>query len=182
MAGSALVVPVAELLRRPGAQRNVRVEVAAEGLSARDAHVPDGADVAVDVVLESLSDGITVDGEVRTTWEGTCRRCLGPARGELRAEVHELYQHDPMDEDAFRFEGDQLDLHPMVRELVMVELPMAPICRDDCRGLCPVCGADRNEADRTGTDCGHGDTPADARWAALDALRSPRGERLPDSS
>jgi uncharacterized protein len=55
---------------------------------------------------------------------------------------------------------------------VIVELPMAPVCRGDCRGLCPVCGADRND-----TDCGHGDTPADPRWAALDALR----ERLPDS-
>ena len=65
MASSALVVPVAELLRRPGTQRAVRVEVPADGLSAPTALVPEGEAVLVDVVLESLTDGITVDGDVR---------------------------------------------------------------------------------------------------------------------
>jgi uncharacterized protein len=176
MGRSALVVPVAELLRRPGTQRPVRIDVPADGLSVPSARVPDGATVVVDVVLESLPDGITVDGEVRTTWDATCRRCLGPSSGELRAAVHELYQHDPIDDQAFGFEGDQLDLRPMVRELVIVELPLAPLCRDDCRGLCPVCGVDRNEA-----DCGHRDPPVDSRWAALDVLRDAGHERLPES-
>jgi uncharacterized protein len=170
--GSALVIPVAELLRRPGTQRPLVVVVPAEDLAGAGARVTDEAPVEVDAVLESLAGGIVVTGQLRTAWEGTCRRCLGPATGDLLAEVHELYQHDPIDENAFPFEGDQLDLRPMVRELVLVELPAAPLCRDDCRGLCPVCGADRNVE-----DCGHDTTPADPRWAALDALR----ERLPES-
>jgi uncharacterized protein len=172
MAGSTLVVPVAELLRRPGSQRHLMIDVAAEGLATRDARVPDGGIVSVDVGLESLSDGITVDGELRATWEATCRRCLGAATGPLRAEVHELYQRHPIDEDAFTLEGDQLDLRPMVRELVLVELPLAPLCREDCQGLCPVCGADRNV-----TACGHENGPPDPRWAALEALRG----QLPES-
>jgi uncharacterized protein len=52
-----------------------------------------------------------------------------------------------------------------VRDAIVLELPMAPLCRDDCRGLCPQCGADRNEA-----DCGCV-APADPRWANLDVLR-----------
>jgi uncharacterized protein len=176
MASSALVVPVAELLRRPGTQRAVRVEVPADGLSAPTALVREGEAVLVDVVLESLTDGITVDGDVRTTWAGTCRRCLGPAGGELRTEVHELYQQHPMDDEAFELTGDHLDLRPMVRELVLVELPLAPLCRRGCRGLCPVCGADRND-----TDCGHAEPPGDPRWAALDALREAEQEPLPES-
>ena len=53
---------------------------------------------------------------------GTCRRCLGPASGELVAEVEELYQEHPTSEDAFTFDGEQLDLGPMVRSSLM-ELP-----------------------------------------------------------
>jgi uncharacterized protein len=90
----------------------------------------------------------------------------------LAADVHELYQHRPLDEEAFTFEGDQLDLRPMVRELAIVELPAAPLCRDECRGLCPVCGVDRNTL-----DCGHDEAALDPRWSVLDALR----ERLPES-
>jgi uncharacterized protein len=172
VAGSPLVVPVAELLRRPGTRRSLQVTVDAEGLEARDARVPDGSPLEVDVVLESLADGVVVSGQIRSGWEGTCRRCLGPASGSLAADVHELYQHRPLDEEAFTFEGDQLDLRPMVRELAIVELPTAPLCRDECRGLCPICGVDRNTL-----DCGHDEAPADPRWSVLDALR----ERLPES-
>jgi uncharacterized protein len=173
VARSPLVVPVTDLLRRPGSQRELRVEVPADDLAAHAARVTDGDPVVVDVVLESLSDGITVHGTVRARWVGSCRRCLGPAGGELLADVQELYQRHPVDEDAFAFDGDHLDLRPMVRELVIVELPIVPLCGEACRGLCPVCGADRN-VER----CGHDETPVDVRWSALDVLR----ERLPESS
>jgi uncharacterized protein len=116
--------------------------------------------------VESLTDGLTVSGEIRSTWTGTCGRCLGPAEGAICAEVHELYQAHPTSEDAFPFEGDQVDLEPMVRELVLMELPAAPLCRVDCAGLCPTCGADLNEG-----PCGCDAETRDPRWAALDALR-----------
>jgi uncharacterized protein len=131
-----------------------------------DAHVEDGTPVVVDVVLESLTDGLTVNGEIRTEWRGTCRRCLGPAMGELVAEVSELYQVHPTSEDAFSFDGEQLDLGPMVRELVLMELPAAPLCQPDCAGICPECGADWNVA-----PCGCEPDPGDPRWAGLEELR-----------
>ncbi len=140
----------------------------AVGLTLRgDSEVVDGTPVWVDVVVESLSDGLTVNGEVRTTWTGTCPRCLGPATGPLVAEVQELYQVHPTSEEAFPFDGEQLDLGPMVRELVLMELPAAPLCRDDCAGICPTCGADRNMA-----PCDCGGEVSDPRWAGLDALRA----------
>jgi uncharacterized protein len=161
-----LVVATAELLRRPGTRRELRTTVPAAGLVARDAEVPDGAPVAVDLVLESLTNGITVAGEIRAPYQATCQRCLGPASGTLVADVHELYQLDPESEDAFPLEGDLLDLRQMVRELVVVELPLVPRCRPDCKGLCPTCGVDRNTQ-----DCGHGDVPQDPRWSALEELK-----------
>ena len=166
-----LVLNVVELLRRPSSRKAYHIVVPAAGLTlGGDASVPDGTPVDVDVVVESLTDGLTVNGEVRTTWVGTCRRCLGVAAGDLVADVEELYQVTPTTEDAFAFDGEQLDLRPMVRELALMELPQAPVCRADCAGICPTCGADRNVE-----PCDCDPTPIDPRWSALDQLRGAVG-------
>ena len=70
------------------------------------------------------------------------------------------------DDDAFPIEGDQIDLVPAVREAVLLELPDDVLCREECAGICPVCGIDRNQ----GT-CECDTTVRDDRWAALDQLR-----------
>jgi uncharacterized protein len=167
MPKSPLLLNVAELLRRPGSRRPVRTTVDAEGLTlGGEASVENGTPVEVDVLVASLSDGLTVTGQIRSTWRGTCRRCLGGASGPIVAEVQELYQVHPTSEDAFPLDGEQLDLRPMVRELVLMELPAAPLCRDDCAGLCPKCGADLNAG-----PCGCATEALDPRWAVLDELR-----------
>lgn len=160
------IVNVAELLRRPATRKEVSVAVAAPAVNVIDTHVPEGAELTADLVLESMSPGITVTGTVRGPWESHCRRCLEPVGGVVETAVHEVYAHTPIDEDTFVFTGDQLDLGPLVVETVTVELPLAPLCRPDCAGLCPECGANRNQA-----DCGHRPTAGDPRWAALDAFR-----------
>jgi uncharacterized protein len=174
MPASPLVLNVVELLRRPATRRPLHVEIEAQGLTlGGDARVSDGAPLDVDLVVESLTDALTVSGEVRTTWQGTCRRCLGPAGGPIVVEVQELYQAHPTSEEAFPFDGEQVDLAPMVRELVLMELPAAPLCREDCAGLCPTCGADLNAGS---CDCPVDDR--DPRWAALDVLRqTPEADR-----
>ncbi len=160
-----LIVNVAELVRRPGSQNEVRLAAPLADLRVVDSVVPDGCEVDVDLVLESLTDGIVVRGRVATSWESACRRCLEPVHGKVDVEVRELYQHEPAADDAFVFRGEQLDVEPMVREAVLLELPLAPVCRPDCAGLCPVCGVNRNEV-----DCRHGTVARDLRWAALDDL------------
>lgn len=175
MSARPLLINVAELLRRPGSSRPVDLVVPADGVRIIDAEVPDGAEVTVALTLEALSDGIVVSGHVRAPWTGTCRRCLGPAAGFLDAEVLEVYQVPPVtSDDAFELLGDQVDLAPLVREVLAADLPLAPVCRSGCAGLCPECGANRNDG-----DCGHHTVPADARWSALDGLRAQlEAERL----
>ena len=163
---SALLVNVADLLRRPASRKSVRATVPSEGFTVVDSSVPAGAPIDVDVELDSLSDGIVVTGQVSAPWEASCRRCLGPARGRLDVTVRELYQPHPDSDEAFTIEGEVLDLEPLVREAVLLDLPLAPLCRPDCAGLCPECGADHNE-----TDCGHQPDTSDPRWAALEDLR-----------
>jgi uncharacterized protein len=162
---SPFVVNVAELLRRPGNQLELSRSVPAAGLRVVDTVVPDGAPIDVELTLESLSDGIVVTGHIASRWEGACRRCLDSVGGPLEVQVRELYQQRPEADDAFSFRGEHLDLEPMVREALLLELPLAPLCRPDCAGLCPVCGANRDAA-----DCGHLAPVADSRWAALDDL------------
>jgi uncharacterized protein len=163
----ALLVNAAELLRRPGAERDVDVEVDPGEVGIVDDRLVEGAPVRARFHLESLSDGIVVSGEVVSTWHGACRRCLVPVGGELHSVVHEIYQSTVTDPDAFPIEHDQIDLEPIVREVVQIDLPTVPLCRPDCAGLCPQCGADRN-AD----PCGCRVDRADDRWAALDELRT----------
>ena len=141
------------------------------GLAVTSARVPAHEDVRIDAVLEVASgSSILVTGAVAAPWEGECRRCLGPARGTLTTDVRELYEDHPNPEapdETYKLRGDELDLEPLVRDAVLLELPQAPLCSEACAGLCPVCGIDLN----TGT-CSCETESTDPRWAALDVLRA----------
>lgn len=126
-----------------------------------------GSTIVVDLVAESLSDGIVVNGSIRAPFQGECRRCLSPLAGFIDVDVHELYQVHVTDPEAFPIVGDQIDLVPMVRETVLLEIPDAPVCRPDCAGLCPHCGVDLNV-----TTCDCVAEAIDPRWAALEDLRN----------
>ena len=81
-------------------------------------------------------------------WRGECRRCGGPVDGRPWSPgVQERYAPaggTDRDEEAYPLTGDELDLEPLARDAVLLELPLAPLCTEDCRGLCPTCGANRN--------------------------------------
>ena len=123
-------------------------------------------------MLTSTIDDIEVAGTLTVDWADTCRRCLRPLADSLRIHVDERYAEADetglrrVDPEAFPIEHGQLDLAPMVREEVLLGVPDAPLCRPDCPGLCPVCGADL----QSGT-CDCTTEVRDERWAALDQLR-----------
>jgi uncharacterized protein len=168
------LVPVNTLRRQPGTRRVERRAGPVGELSVVGSVVPASAEAVASVLLDSVVGGIEVTGEVRAPWQGECRRCLRPLSGELRCEVRELYRPRPagedpeVDEDTYPLPGDQVDLRPLVRDALLLELPLAPLCGEDCRGLCPVCGSDLN----TGP-CQCERPAGDPRWGALDVLRSP---------
>lgn len=164
---SPFVVNVLELMRRPGTRKPVQLTAPVGELVIGDVTLPEGTEVTLDLVLESLSDGVTVSGHISAPWKAECRRCLGDASGRAEVDVMELFQKTPTTEDIYEFDGEQLDLEPLAREAVVFELPIAPLCKVDCAGLCPVCGGNSNDI-----DCGHDSVPTDARWAGLDALKS----------
>jgi uncharacterized protein len=138
-------------------------------LQVGDSSVPAGEDIVVDAVLELVPGGVVVSGTVRAPFVSECRRCLGPVGGTVSAEVREVYQAGVAPNDAeeiYPLSGDQLDLEPLARDAVLLELPLAPLCAEGCRGLCPTCGANLNEG-----SCSCPGTARDPRWTGLDALR-----------
>jgi uncharacterized protein len=172
MSAKPWLVPITTLRRQPGARRQEQRSGRIGELSVVGSVVPANAEAEALAVLDAVLGGIEVTAEIRAPWEGECRRCLQPIRGELRCQVRELYRpHDAAnpgedDEDTYPLAGEQLDLLPLVRDALLLELPLAPLCRDDCLGLCPVCGADRNV-----DPCGCPDPGGDPRWQALDVLK-----------
>jgi DUF177 domain-containing protein len=166
------VLDTRELGRRPGSQRRVsRSEPAPADLGIDVLGVPAGSPIALDLRLEAVMEGVLVSGTARVHVEGECSRCLDPIEDDLEVDLQELFAYDDEDDDlpaadedeeVSRLEGDLLDLEPMVRDAVVLSLPFGPLCRDDCPGLCPDCGA--RLADDPGHD--HGEK-IDPRWAGL---------------
>ena len=166
-----LVLDVRELGRRPGSMRAVARSVPApEGLGVDLARVPVGEPLELDLRLESVVEGVLVSGTVTTAVAGECARCLGPVADRLTVDVQELFAYEDSATEATTDEdevshlvGDHLDLEPVVRDALVLALPLSPLCRADCRGLCPDCG---EVLDLLPADHSHA-APVDPRWAAL---------------
>jgi uncharacterized protein len=131
--------------------------------------VPAGADVQLRLRLESVMEGVLVSGEIEAPLVGSCARCLEPIEDTLALDVQELYAYEgstteaTSEEDEVRLvEGDFLDLEPMVRDTVVLSLPLSPVCDEDCAGLCVDCG---QRLDDLPADHAHEIT--DPRWAGL---------------
>lgn len=143
--GREFLVEVATLLRQPGSRREVVLDGLIEDLAISTSRVPEGAFLHLEVVLEAVFEGILVSGSIDSRWEGTCRRCLEVASGPLHADVRELYVAVPDEEETtYPLARGELDLSLLAHDACILELPLAPLCREDCSGLCPFCGANRN--------------------------------------
>jgi uncharacterized protein len=136
--------------------------------------VPAGAQVDLDLRLESVVEGVLVSGTATVPLTGECGRCLEPVSDTLTVDLQELYAYPDSstdetgeDDEVSRMEGDLLDLEPVLRDAVVLALPLTPLCEQDCAGLCAECG---ERLDDLPEDHAH-DAP-DPRWAALQGLTS----------
>ncbi len=166
-----LLRPVAALRRRPGTREPFSVEVPLDDLATSAAAVDPDDPVAADLLLESIADGVVVCGTVAFRWRGACRRCLEEVVAREEVEVREVFEPDPVEGETWPLGAEHLDLEPVVREAVLVNLPLAPLCSEGCRGPAPdafpatVASGDED----VGSDTGEG-RGRDPRWAALDEL------------
>ncbi len=151
----------------PGATRRHDVLGTIEGLATELVAVPDDAPLGGSLLLESVVEGIVVSGAITGTWNVRCARCLTERTQPFSVEVSELYvpagtvDADDEDDDRYELTDESIDLDQLVRDAVGVEMPFAPLCRPDCKGLCPICGGDRNEGECPGHET------VDPRFAVL---------------
>jgi uncharacterized protein len=170
---SLLEVDVGDLLDRPNTRRTVQRTVAFDDdLSVADSHLEPGADVEVDLVLESMPSAVAVNGTVTYPWVGQCRRCLDRVEGTAHPEIHEIFEVHPTPDETFPIEGSRVDLEPVIREAVFLGLPLAPLCGPDCRGPAPdefpAHPPGDLEAEREAEQAA---SSGDPRWSALDDLK-----------
>ncbi len=182
----ALVFDTRLLGRQAGsALTQTRTVPAPDNLRLELVGVPVGADVALDVRFEAVSEGVLATGTATAPLAGECARCLAPLTSSVTASFQELYlytdkhdkrdkrdkhqerdEHEEQDDEERHLDGDLLDLEPAFRDAVVLALPMSPLCREDCPGLCVECGVPLADA---GPGHRHEDA-ADPRWAALKQL------------
>ncbi len=132
----------------------------------------DDADLQLDLRLESVLEGVLVSGTVRGVYTGECVRCLDPVDGAVTADIQELFvypdverEQDEDEDEPPRLVRTLIDLEPVVRDALVLALPLQPVCSEDCRGLCQGAGC------RLADDPEHQHERIDPRWAALqDAL------------
>jgi len=142
--GRPWLVPIGALRRRSGSIRDVEVTAPIADMAVSYSRVPDDALVTFRGTVASTIGGVVVAGKVSAPVEIECRRCLDTALAELDIEVKEVCTDDPDPDLMYPVEPDWLDLEPLVHDACILELPLAPLCREDCKGLCPECGVNRN--------------------------------------
>jgi uncharacterized protein len=166
---------VADLLRRPGSTREVHLEVPVPGLENPATTVDANQPLTIDLRLESLSAAIVASGRVQGRWRAVCSRCLEPLEADFDLALREVFEEDPIEDETYPLRRDEIDLEQPLRDLVVPELPLIPLCDENCEGLCPSCGANLNAATSGDTPdspgrCHCGSQSRDPRWDALRAF------------
>jgi uncharacterized protein len=167
MSSSPYVLLVTDILGRTGAHRDETIVGTIEielDLDKVDATHP----VTVHVRLEALADEILARGDIAYSAEVRCNRCLTERIETGEVTFTQLYSGDPHEDTQPISRDGHIDLEPAVHDEVSLALPLVPLCKKDCLGLCPTCGTDLNTAPCSG----HADE-SDSRFGALRQLLEP---------
>ncbi len=167
---SPLVLDVSRLGRRPGSIRTIQQTVPSSARIGLDLiAIPQGADIDLDLRLESVSEGVLVSGTVSGPTRGECARCLEPITGEVEVALTELFAYPDSatestteDDEVGRVIDQTVNLEQPIIDAVGLALPFVALCSPDCPGLCPQCGIALSAAEP-----GHHHDQIDPRWAKL---------------
>jgi uncharacterized protein len=168
----------------PGTARTLtRTIPAPEHMGVELARVPAGAELDLDVQLEGVAEGVLVTATVSGPLVGECARCLEPFTSAIKVRFQELFalgedagEADGADDaDSYRLDASGLlDLEPALRDAIVLELPLSPLCEDDCQGLCVECGVRLADAEP-----GHRHEERGTMWAALKDFEAERPDAAP---
>lgn len=165
--------------RRPGNMWESTLEFAAPAdLEVGMAKLAPGSKIPADIRMESVLDGVLVNLDFEFEVEAECARCLEPFMWTDEAHVTELFLYEETDSrgrvvpapenesdelTVFYVHEDSIDLLEVIRDAIVLDLPLSPLCQPGCLGICQQCGEKLE-------DESHDHPRVDARWAALEGL------------
>jgi uncharacterized protein len=151
-----------------GEGRRIDTHVAIEPLAyGGERYAAERGEAAVRLDVSRTTSGYSMRLRYEVTLSGPCVRCLTDAGATMHIDAREVDQPGGGEDLSSPYlEGEELDLRAWARDALALALPAKIVCREDCRGLCPVCGEDLNEA---APDHGHESAP-DPRWSKLSEL------------
>ncbi|MBT1166449.1 YceD family protein [Bifidobacterium simiarum] len=185
---SPWAISVAQIATRPGQSKEIDADFPEpSGIGDEVFDIRKGEPVHVSGSIDSIVDGLLLNATISAPYVGECSRCLKELTGELNVPVtaffpyapdeHKRNRHD--DEEVEIIAGEEeggdtyplaggntfMDIEALLRDNLAEAMPLQPLCRPDCRGLCPQCGVDLNEQPD------HEHETTDIRWGALEALK-----------
>jgi uncharacterized protein len=178
-----------ELPRRAGEMKEYQLDLEIlEPVGVPLVAVPAGDVIEVDMRLESVAEGILLSADIYAIAKGECIRCLDPVEITVERKIQELYRYEPTNDkggkrkkhssrtdssdeidldavDELWLDGNEMNLEVPIRDAIVLDLPVNPICSEACLGLCPDCG---EKWEKLPED--HAHEVIDARWAGLAGL------------
>ena len=178
-----------ELPRRAGEMKEYQLDLEIlESVGVPLVAVPAGDVIEVDMRLESVAEGILLSADIFAVAKGECIRCLDPVEITVERKIQELYRYEPTtdkggkrkkrsgrdersdlvdldEDDELWLDGNEMNLEIPIRDAVVLDLPVNPLCSEECLGLCPDCGEKWEKLPE-----GHAHEVIDARWAGLAGL------------
>lgn len=181
---SPLQLNIVRLGRRPGAAFSVRDTVFSPSrIGVEMIAIEQGAPLELELLIESVSEGVLVTGTVAAPTTGECARCLTTLSGRVEVGLTELFAYPDSVTDATteedevaRVVNDTVDLEQPIIDAVGLDLPFSPVCRTDCPGLCPGCGMPLATAEP-----GHHHDRIDPRWAKLSRMLGSQADEPGDA-
>ena len=179
-----------ELPRRAGEMKEYSFTIIApENIGVPLIFLPQGDEISIDLRIESVDEGVLATIEIYAVAKGECIRCLDPVEVEIDKTLRELYRYEPTDsrgartgkrgnrkrneeedidleiDDQLWMDGNVMDLETPIRDAIVLDLPINPLCDEECQGLCPECGEKWSLLAQD-----HRHEVIDARWAGLSGL------------
>lgn len=186
----AFLLNTHDLPRRAGEMKEYQLDITApERIGVPLIAVPEGEIIEIDARLESVTEGVLVTAEIYAIAKGECIRCLDPIEMVVEKTIRELYRYEPTHdrgrkkrnededidleaEDELQLEGEVADLELPIIDAIILDLPVNPLCDEECLGLCQGCGQKWEELPED-----HSHEVADPRWAGLGSLDFGSGEK-----
>jgi uncharacterized protein len=167
MAGTTDTFDLGRLNLHSGEARRLDLEVMLDRLKlGGQDYVIDGRRVPVRLDASHTTTGWSLRLRFDVRLAGPCMRCLEPASRVISIDAREVDQPGGGEDLRSPYvDADQLDVHAWARDALALDLPATIVCKDDCAGLCPVCGENLNEQPH------EHEKPVDTRWAKLSELK-----------